>query len=69
MLTPETAKRQIQQAAMTAAYQRGASFTYADVSALLTPELREVPRFVCEQAELAGFPVWTSAPNEAWLPY
>lgn len=66
MMDHESASRQVRQAARTAAYHKGAAFTYNDVRAMCTPDLP--PRFVCEQAELAGFPCWTSAPDEAWSP-
>lgn len=59
----EQAKRQVREAARTAAYHKGPAMTYEDIKAMCTPEMS--PRFICEQAELAGFPVWTSAPEEA----
>lgn len=66
MMTYEVAARQVRQAARTAAYHKGAAFTYADVAAMCVPGLS--PRFICEQAELSGFPCWTSAPDSAWNP-
>jgi len=62
-----TAAKQVKQAARTAAYHNGAAFTYDDVRAMCTSDMP--PRFICEQAELAGFPCWTSAPDEALKPY
>lgn len=62
----EQAAKQVRQAARTAAYTKGAAMTYEDVRAMCTPDMS--PRFICEQAELAGFPVWTSAPDEAMKP-
>jgi len=58
--------KQVRQAARTAAYHKGAAFTYEDVAAMCFPGLPA--RFICEQAELAGFPCWTSASDEAWSP-
>jgi len=40
--------------------------TYNDVAQHCPSSWR--PRFIAEQCELAGFPVWTSAPEEAWKP-
>lgn len=60
----ETAAKQVKQAARIAAYDKGAAFTYADVAAMCVSGLS--PKFICEQAELAGFPCWTSAPDEVW---
>jgi len=50
-------------AARAAHYERGPAATFDDVA-------KRVPglpaRFVAEQAELAGFPVWSSAPDTAF---
>ena len=47
-------------------YHRGIALTYQDVARHCPGEWR--PRFIAEQCELAGWPVWTSAPDEAWKP-
>jgi len=60
------ADSKVRQAARCAAYHKGAHFTYDDVRAMCTADMP--PRFICEQAELAGYPCWTSAPDEAWSP-
>jgi len=59
----ESAARRVRELARTAAYHAGAAMTYADV-ATHCPETFS-PRFIAEQCELAGFPVWTSCPAEA----
>lgn len=63
--TYESAAKQVRQATRIAAFHKGAAFTYEDVRAMC---FDLPPRFICEQAELAGFPCWTSAPEEAWNP-
>lgn len=65
MTNYETAARQVQQLARVEAFHRGIGLRYEHV-AVSCHGLR--PRFICEQMELAGFPVWTSAPDEAWNP-
>jgi hypothetical protein len=65
-MTNEQAKRQVREATLTAAYHRGPAMTYDDVAAMCTSDMS--PRFICEQAELAGFPIWSSAPDEAMKP-
>jgi len=45
------------------AYQKGPAMTYADVARDLPKDWS--PRFITNQCELAGFPVWTSCPDEA----
>ena len=64
MMTFEFAAKQVRQAARTAAYHKGAAFTYTDVRAMCTADVS--PLFICQQAELAGFPCWTSAPDEVF---
>jgi hypothetical protein len=61
MLNFQTAAVIVKQAARMAAYDNGAAMTFADVRELVPANLCD--RFVAEQAELAGFPVWTSVPN------
>jgi hypothetical protein len=63
----EAAASHVRKVARAAAHERGeSSMTYADVA-------RHCPstwpaRFIAEQCELAGFPVWTTAPDEALKP-
>lgn len=61
MLDFLTAAVIVKQAARTAAYHNGPAVTFADVRELVPANLND--RFVAEQAELAGFSVWTSAPD------
>jgi len=55
----------IREVARTEAYHRGPAVTYEHV-AVRFPGIR--PRFIAEQAELAGFPLWSSVPDEAMKP-
>jgi len=48
---------------MTAAYHRGAAMTFADIRAMVPQSIND--EFVANEAELAGYPVWTSAPASA----
>jgi len=57
-----TAARRVREIARTEAYHRGPAMTYADV-AKHCPGY--APHFIAEHCELAGWPVWSSAPNEA----
>lgn len=69
MLNNDVALR-VRQAARITAYHRGPAMNYQDLAHELDLQglvnLRS--RFVAEQAELAGFPVWTTAPDEALNP-
>ena len=62
-LTWDQAAEQVRQAVRIVAYHKEASMTYEDVRAMC-PGM--TARFICEQAELAGFPVWSHAPDEAF---
>jgi hypothetical protein len=63
-MTVEQAR--VQELARTAAYHKGARMTYEDVARHCPMSWR--PRFIAEQCELAGWPVWTSVPDEALKP-
>lgn len=56
----------IRQHARVAAYFCGAGLAYSDIARWCPADWS--PRFICEQAELAGFPVWASAPEAALKP-
>jgi hypothetical protein len=58
----ETAARHIRELARTEAYHRGHAMRYEDVARHV---LTLSPRFIAEQCEAAGLPVWTSCPDEA----
>lgn len=65
-MTWEQAVNRVRELARTEAYHRGPFMTFNDVA-------RHCPsswpaRFVAEQCEAAGFPVWSSAPDEAINP-
>lgn len=54
--------REVRERARMAAYHKGAAMKYQDIA----NEMHGVdPRFICEQAELAGYSVWASAPESA----
>jgi len=55
----------VREIARTETYHRGAHTKYEHIACRF-PGVR--PRFICEQAELAGFPVWSSAPDAAMKP-
>lgn len=59
--------RRVRELARTAAYHRGPAMAYEDVAQHLPHDLNS--RFIAEQCELAGFPVWTSCPDEALRPF
>lgn len=65
-----TVEQQIQAAARQAAYNKGAAMKYEDiVNAGDGHKFDGIrPRYIAEQAELAGFPVWASCPDEAMQP-
>lgn len=58
----EDAGRRVREIARAEAYHRGAAVSFGDIARHCTGY---PARFIAEQAELAGFPVWTSAPDEA----
>ena len=61
----DIAARRVRELARTEHYHRGAACTYEDIAR----HCDGLPaRFICEQAELAGFPVWTTAPDVALQP-
>lgn len=61
----DTLARLVRDHARAAAYSRGPAMTFNDVARHLPP----LPaRFIAEQCELSGFPVWTSCPDEAMRP-
>jgi hypothetical protein len=60
-ITLEAAAKQVVQAARTAAYHHGAGLTFADIRAMVPSDVCD--QFVARFAELAGFPVWASAPT------
>lgn len=55
--------QRVRELARTEAYHRGIHMRFEHVAQHLPEALR--PRFIAEQMELAGFPVWTSVPDEA----
>lgn len=59
--------------ARAVAASRGAAMTYDDLLSSLRLRMNVthawVPRRVCEAAERAGYPVWSSAPEEALRPW
>jgi len=59
--------KRIKEIARAEGYHRGARLTYKDIAKHCDP--RWPPRLIAEAAELAGFPVWTSAPHEAMKPF
>jgi hypothetical protein len=63
----------VREIAVAVAYHRGAAMTYNDILGSLRLRMNVehawVPRRLCEAAELAGFPVWSSAPDEAMRPW
>lgn len=64
-LDQETVGKHIREVARAEAYHRGAFLQFEHIATRF-PAIRA--RFICEQAELAGFPVWVSAPDEALKP-
>jgi hypothetical protein len=60
------AGKRVRELARMAGYHMGAKMTYDDVAKHVPANWR--PRFIAEQCELAGFPVWTSAPDVALDP-
>jgi hypothetical protein len=65
-MSAEQAGRRVREVARAEGYHRGAAMTFDSIARHCPPEWPA--RFIAEQAELAGFPVWTSAPDEAWRP-
>lgn len=61
-MSRESAALQVHQAARTAAYHKGPAFKFDDIRSMVPSDIGD--RFVAEQAELCGFPVWTSVPDE-----
>ena len=59
----DAAERRVRELARTAAYHKGPAMTYHDVAKHCPSHY--TPHFIARQCELAGFPVWTSAPEEA----
>jgi hypothetical protein len=57
-------QRRVREIARIEAYHRGPAMKYEDVARHCEGYR---PRFVAEQCELAGFPVWTSVPDEVLL--
>lgn len=54
--------RRVREIARAEGFHRGPRLTYQDIAR----HVRGVrSRFICEQAELAGWPVWASAPDSA----
>lgn len=62
IVSREFAIKRIQEAARAEAYNRGSSLTFAHVAARC-PDWPA--RLIAEGCELAGFPVWATAPEEA----
>lgn len=63
VVTREFAIKRVQEIARAEAYNRGAAMTFDHVASRCP--LGWPPRLIAEGCELAGFPVWTSAPDEA----
>jgi hypothetical protein len=55
--------KRVRELARAEGYHRGVFMTYEDVARHLPPTWS--PRFIANQCELAGWPVWSSAPDEA----
>lgn len=66
-ITKEQALAHVQRVARTVAYDHGPAMTYTQVAQRC--DARWPARLVAEGCELAGFPVWSSAPDEAMQPY
>jgi len=59
----ESEQQRVRELARTAAYHSGAAMRYEDVARWLPSSWS--PSFIARECELAGFPVWTSCPDEA----
>lgn len=66
MISKEQALRRIGQLARIEAYHRGQLALRFEHVAGSCPGLPA--RLIAEGCELVGFPVWMSAPDEAWSP-
>jgi hypothetical protein len=63
----EQALARIRELARTEAYHQGIHMTFESVAKHCDPKWPA--RLIAEGCELAGFPVWHSAPDIAWQPY
>jgi len=59
----ENEGKRVRELARIAAYHQGAAMKYEDVARWCPSGWS--PAFIARQCELAGFPVWTSCPDEA----
>ena len=63
IVTREFAIKRIKEVALSESYHRGDSMTFSHVAARLPMEWPA--RLIAEGCELAGFPVWSSVPDDA----
>lgn len=63
VVTREYALRRIQEIARSEAYKHGSNMTFSHVAARC--HLDWPDQLIAEGCELAGFPVWDSAPHDA----